>query len=542
MPKVSVLTPIYNTPTEHLKEAIESILGQTFRDFEYLILNDSPDNKELDRVVNSYKDNRIRYIKNSKNIGLEASTNRLLDESKGEYIAIFDHDDISMPQRLEKEVSYLDKHPKVGLVSGQFTIFGDQDVTSKNPIDNEDIKKMLRSESCVSHTTMMVRKLILEKYNIHYEKDFFPAASYRIITRIALVTDVHNLPGVLLKYRMDGNNTSIKHAEQRVVARKMISEEYAEGRQTQKVKDLFGFDSVEIFHNGPHTDERRYYKAKKGKDTFFVKSGSYDYENEYNITKWVFGVGPAYFVKPVQLHSGDINYLVTNWVDGVGLDEYIENNKLTTKQKESLVGDLYEIHKALWRAKIVHRDLIPRNFMVANGHLVLLDFYWAVKYDNYEEYDYIKDDIAALRLLGEDFAVGNYTWDDAYSLTKIAHYISGKDIESYNSFKEISKDIGKRVISPDISVFYNSTTKQSSKIDELYSENERLKNTNIDMLRQNTNMRKNNDSLTDKKLELEQLNKNLETRNLSLINSLSWRATKPLRFMKRTIKYLFFGN
>ena len=531
MPKVSVLTPIYNTPTEHLKEAIESILGQTFTDFEYLILNDSPDNKELDRVVNSYKDNRIRYIKNSKNIGLEASTNRLLDESKGEYIAIFDHDDISMPQRLEKAVSYLDKHPKVGLVSGQFTIFGIQNMTSDNPVMNDEIKKMLETESCVSHTTMMVRKSILDDNAIRYEKSFFPAASYRIITRIALVTDLHNLPDVLLKYRMDGNNTSIKYAKQRVVSREKLRYEYIEDMRMQQVKNLFGFDSIRLFHIGPHADERRYYKAKKGKDTFFVKSGPYDYEDEYNITKLVFDTNSAYFVKPVQSYSGDTNYLVTNWIDGVGLDEYIESNKLTTKQKESLVGDLCEIHKTLWRAGIVHRDLIPRNFIVANEHLVLLDFYWAVKYDNYEEYDYIKDDISALRLLGEDFAAGNYTWDDAYSLTKIAQYIGGKDVESYSSFKEISKDIGKRVISPDVSVFYNSTTKQSAKIDELYSENERLKNTNVNLSQQNADIQRENADIITQNAEL-------RARNSSLMSSLSWKVTKPLRFAKRAARRL----
>ena len=145
MPKVSVITPIYNTPKDHLRETIDSILNQTFTDFEYIILNDSPDNTELDEIVASYTDSRIRYYRNKKNIGLEESTNKLLDLAKGEYVAVFDHDDISLPDRLKKEVEYLDYHPDVGLVSGQFTIFGIQNSTSNNPIKNDDIKKKLET-------------------------------------------------------------------------------------------------------------------------------------------------------------------------------------------------------------------------------------------------------------------------------------------------------------------------------------------------------------------------------------------------------------
>ena len=85
MPKISVLMPIYNTPKEYLKEAIESILNQTFTDFEFLILNDSPDNTELDKIVASYKDKRIRYSKNEKNLGITPSRNKLIDIAKGDY-------------------------------------------------------------------------------------------------------------------------------------------------------------------------------------------------------------------------------------------------------------------------------------------------------------------------------------------------------------------------------------------------------------------------------------------------------------------------
>ena len=120
MPKVSVLTPLYNTNPSFLKEMIESILNQTFKDFEFLLLNDSPENKELKKIVESYNDRRIIYLENEKNLGISKSRNKLLELAKGEYIAIFDHDDISLPERLEKQADFLDKNPGTGIVGTNF--------------------------------------------------------------------------------------------------------------------------------------------------------------------------------------------------------------------------------------------------------------------------------------------------------------------------------------------------------------------------------------------------------------------------------------
>jgi glycosyltransferase involved in cell wall biosynthesis len=143
IPKVSVLTPIYNTNPEHLREMIESILNQTFTDFEFLILNDSPENIELDKIVKSYKDERIKYFKNEKNLGITPSRNKLLKMARGEYVAIFDHDDISVPDRLAQEVEYLDTNPHISVVSGWLQYFGDRNDTLKNPEHDLKIRTFL---------------------------------------------------------------------------------------------------------------------------------------------------------------------------------------------------------------------------------------------------------------------------------------------------------------------------------------------------------------------------------------------------------------
>lgn len=207
MPKVSVLTPIYNTKPEYLKECIESILGQTFTDFEFLILNDSPNNSKIEKIVKSYKDKRIKYYKNEKNMGISASRNKLLGLAKGEYIAIFDHDDISMPTRLEKQVNYLDNHSYVGVV-GCNTLWIPKKSVMKYKTNNKEIKLALLHGCAVPHSGAMIRKSVMIDNNIKWEAEYSPAEDYMLWIRLFDKTMFHNIPEILLKYRFIENNTS----------------------------------------------------------------------------------------------------------------------------------------------------------------------------------------------------------------------------------------------------------------------------------------------------------------------------------------------
>ena len=211
MPKVSVLMPIYNTKEEYLREAVESILNQTFTDFEFIILNDSPQNKFLDSIIDSYNDKRIIYYKNKQTLGISQSRNKLLDLAQGEYIAIFDHDDISLPARLIKEVEYLDKNSDIGVVSCNVEKFP-INYLSNHPYDNEKIKKALVLDNYIQHTAMMVRKSILDKYNIRYKEQFSPAEDYMFVIDLMDYTLFHNLDEILVKYRF-GKGTSNLHSK-----------------------------------------------------------------------------------------------------------------------------------------------------------------------------------------------------------------------------------------------------------------------------------------------------------------------------------------
>ena len=211
MPKVSVLMPIYKTNVIFLREAIESILAQTWTDFEFLIIDDCPsDTREY--VVKSYKDTRIRYFKNARNLGIAATRNKLLHLAKGTYLAIFDHDDISLPTRLEKEVTFLDTHPDVGVVSGQIKFLPKNNI-SANPQYNVDIKIGLMHGCTLVHTCAMIRKSVLEKHHLCYEDRFSPSEDYRLWCRLIPYTKFYNIPDVLLFYRKYKTNASAVQKE-----------------------------------------------------------------------------------------------------------------------------------------------------------------------------------------------------------------------------------------------------------------------------------------------------------------------------------------
>lgn len=206
MPKISVLMPIYKTNPAYLSQAIESILLQTFIDFEFIILDDCPDDSR-ENIVKQFKDSRINYICNEKNIGISGSRNKLLSLSKGEYLAIFDHDDISLSTRFEKQVKYLDSHPEVGVVSSNMKMIHSGEIL-KNPEGDLAIKSELFYGCVVAHTASMIRKNVLTKYNLVWEEEYSPCEDYMLWARLIDKTMFYNIQEVLVNYRDHSQNTS----------------------------------------------------------------------------------------------------------------------------------------------------------------------------------------------------------------------------------------------------------------------------------------------------------------------------------------------
>ena len=250
MPKISVLMPVYKTNEKFLREAIESILKQTFDDFEFLILDDCPEDSR-EKVVKSYKDKRIKYYKNEKNLGITPTRNKLIDLAKGEYLAIMDHDDIRLPESFSEEVKVLDNHPNIGVVgSAIHKIVKNKDVFL--PEYDEDIKVALMAKCAVTHPSSMVRRSLLVDNHIYYEEHYSPAEDYRLWSRLIDYTDFYNIPKVLFCYRDWRNNTThiqddkMNKAGAEISAENMVKYPVLERRFSLSAKHidfvrLFGF-------------------------------------------------------------------------------------------------------------------------------------------------------------------------------------------------------------------------------------------------------------------------------------------------------------
>ena len=210
-PKITVLLPVYNCEL-YIQTAIESIMNQTFTDFELLIIDDASTDGTVS-ILKNIMDPRIQLIQKSKNSGYTNSLNYGLKIAKGEYIARMDADDISHPERFAQQLAYLDTNPEVVVCGTTYKIVGN-DKKIMLPELHEAIKIGLLWGNCISHPTVMIRKKIIEDFSIRYDTSKEPAEDYDLWVRILSFGKLHNLQEVLLEYRLYGNQVSRKRAEE----------------------------------------------------------------------------------------------------------------------------------------------------------------------------------------------------------------------------------------------------------------------------------------------------------------------------------------
>ena len=209
--KISVIMPVYNTKEEFLREAVESILNQTYSDFEFIIINDGSTNNAED-VILSYKDERIVYIK-QENQGIVSALNNAWNKASGEYIARMDSDDISMPDRFEKQIKFLETNPEYSLVGGQVRVLG-TDKIIKLPTEVELMD--LLADCTFIHPSIMFRKANFDRYNLRYSEEAIFAEDYLLYAKAIKYLKMTNLDDIVLDYRIYSKNTSTANREQRV--------------------------------------------------------------------------------------------------------------------------------------------------------------------------------------------------------------------------------------------------------------------------------------------------------------------------------------
>lgn len=231
---ISVIMSTYKEDERLLRESIESILNQTYRDLEYIIILDYPDNDVHKSVIEEYafKDNRIHFYINEKNMGLTDSLNRGLSLCHGEYIARMDADDISLPNRLERQMKYLEKnhYDLIGGITEMINEDGSLLYSIKSvPADPKKIDKALRYSQCIAHPTWLGRKEVFEK-NAGYRH--MPLCEDYDFTLRAVLNGfvISNLNEPVLKYRMTSNSISRSNLFEQYLYMSYITNEYKNKR------------------------------------------------------------------------------------------------------------------------------------------------------------------------------------------------------------------------------------------------------------------------------------------------------------------------
>ena len=207
---VSVIMPVYNGAM-YLNEAITSILDQTYTNFEFIIINDgSTDDSE--EIILSFDDSRIIYIKNPENYKLIKTLNIGFSLAKAKYIARMDADDISHPDRLQKQVQFLDENQEYGLIgTGVNLLHGANKSQLLYHTDHASLKFALAFYCPFIHPCVMIRKSIVENMEVVFDERFVHAEDYELWTRLAFKTKMANLPECLLDYRVHDAQISSQH-------------------------------------------------------------------------------------------------------------------------------------------------------------------------------------------------------------------------------------------------------------------------------------------------------------------------------------------
>ena len=230
---------VYNEPLDWLKGSIESILNQTFTEFEFIIVNDNPAGEELRDILKKYKnqDERITIIENPENLGLTKSLNIGIKEAKTKYIARMDADDISLPERLKLQYQFLEKNSDVFLVGTSVQIFDQNGQTKDKVIKTQDhdqiVSSLLGGKLAFYHPTIIFRN-----ENMLYRENFQTTQDYDLYLNIlSKGKRFANLKDVLYYYRVSNKSISMNKRRKQIIYKKLAFKFYYE--RLQKAGDSY---------------------------------------------------------------------------------------------------------------------------------------------------------------------------------------------------------------------------------------------------------------------------------------------------------------
>lgn len=208
---LTVLMPVYNA-APYLREAIDSILTQSYRDFEFLIIDDGSTDDSV-AIIQSYSDSRIRLLHNECNLGLIATLNKGLDLTHTRYLARMDADDISRPQRLERQMQVMMTEPAIIACGTAIQKFGAQSHALYFPCNHAEIYCGLLFTPTLSHPAILFDMELLRQEGYYFDPGYAHAEDYELWTRLGTKYRLRNLPEILYDYRMHDAQVSKVHAK-----------------------------------------------------------------------------------------------------------------------------------------------------------------------------------------------------------------------------------------------------------------------------------------------------------------------------------------
>ncbi|WP_226003150.1 glycosyltransferase family 2 protein [Paenibacillus sp. BJ-4] len=258
MPRASVILPVYNNAAFVL-DAIHSILVQTYSDFELIIIDDgSTDGSDF--LISQISDPRVIKIFHCTNQGVIATLNEGLNKATGEYILRMDSDDISTPDRLDVQISFMDQNPLIDVCGAAFTT-SSGGVMKVNPASHDEIKTWLLFHCCMCHPAIIIRNSMIHRLGIQYDSNYPHAEDYELWNRLASQVQMANLPINLLYYRQHNGQVSNQHkAIQDATARRIRQRQFSQmGLELSDEENQIMLDILE-FKINPY-DYNSYVKA-----------------------------------------------------------------------------------------------------------------------------------------------------------------------------------------------------------------------------------------------------------------------------------------
>lgn len=257
-PYISVLMSVYNAE-KFVGDCIRSILGQTFTDFEFIIINDASTDSSLE-IIKSFIDKRIRLLNNRERS--YPTRNKGLRVAKGKYICIMDADDISLPLRFERQVLFMDNNPEIGLAGSGYQVLGlKKDLYRES--DYEKIKVQLMRNNCFIHPSVIIRHDLLKKHKLRYIRKYYYSSDYDFIARAARCFPVTNIHEVLMHYRVHEGQVTIQY------------------RKTQaKLADEISINQLRFIGLNPDKNEVKLHTA-------LLKGQLIEYSSKHKIHEWI---------------------------------------------------------------------------------------------------------------------------------------------------------------------------------------------------------------------------------------------------------------